>query len=441
MRLVVALAVIAAASGAAAEPPAEAPPFTLASLGIKGTLTYKLAVYPDTTPNDSRHVHNEGILEVEWARRLTPWLDLKLVGVAQKDDDDFDEGVTFQIPDTSLHRSILELEEAVARVGRGAFDVSAGKQIFAWGTAEGFNPVDNLNAWDFIDPLDGEKIGAWSVAARATFGPANAIVAIVPVFTPSRLPLADSRWTPTPPAGVGGVLLPRQLPPTDIGSTQYAARVRATLAGWDLALSYYDGFDSTPVFRMGTVDLGGINVQSLTPVFTRVHIPAFDFSTTFKKLEVHGETVFRFVSENGRDNRFQWIGGVTYTWDIGRRWLDQINLVFEYAREATMGRVDSSIAPFGSTGQVGDLLAPNAFRNAPFVRVLFKIDEDTQVRLLSLVDLQNKASGYAQIRLTRRLTDRAQVQASYDILWGEPTTFWGRWANNDRFFLTLKAYF
>ena len=186
---------------------------------------------------------------------------------------------------------------------------------------------------------------------------------------------------------------------------------------------------------------GGITVPSLTPVFTRVHIPAFDFSTTFKKLEVHGETVFRMVSSDGRDSRFQWIGGATYTWDIGHRWLDQIGVVFEYAREATLGRVDSSIAPFGSTGQIGDLLAPNAFRNAIFARVFFKIDEDTQVRLLSLTDLDNGASGYAQIRLTRRLTDRAQLQASYDILWGAPTSFWGRWANNDRFFLTLKTYF
>ena len=138
------------ALGAAAAPPAEpeSAPFTLASIGIKGTLTYKLAVYPETTPNDNRQVHNEGILEVEWARRLTPWADLKLVADARKDDKDFDEGLNFQIPETSLHRSILDLKEAVARFSRGAYEVSVGKQIFAWGTAEGFNPTDNLNAYD-----------------------------------------------------------------------------------------------------------------------------------------------------------------------------------------------------------------------------------------------------------------------------------------------------
>jgi hypothetical protein len=130
----------AVVAGAAAEPPAEpeSAPFTLASIGLKGTLTYKLAVYPETTPNDNRLVHNEGILEVEWARRLTPWAELKLVANARKDDKDFDEGLNFQIPETSLHRSILDLKEAVARFSRGAHEVSVGKQIFAWGTAESY---------------------------------------------------------------------------------------------------------------------------------------------------------------------------------------------------------------------------------------------------------------------------------------------------------------
>jgi hypothetical protein len=134
------------ALGAAAEPPAEPElaPFTLASIGIKGTLTNKLAVYPDTTPNDSRHVQDEVILEVEWARRLTPWAELKLVGEVRKDTDGFDEDVNWQIPETSLHRSIVDLKEAVARFSRGPYEVSVGKQIFAWGTAEAFNPTDKV---------------------------------------------------------------------------------------------------------------------------------------------------------------------------------------------------------------------------------------------------------------------------------------------------------
>ena len=139
------------ALGAAAEPPAESESsaFTLASIGIKGALTNKLAVYPDTTPNDKRNGQDEVILEVEWARRLTPWAELKLVGDVRKDNDGFDEGVNWQIPETSLHRSIVDLKEAVARFSRGPYEVSIGKQIFAWGTAEDFNPTDNLNAYDY----------------------------------------------------------------------------------------------------------------------------------------------------------------------------------------------------------------------------------------------------------------------------------------------------
>jgi hypothetical protein len=31
------------------------------------------------TPTDNRNFHDEGILQVEWSRRLAPWSDVKLV--------------------------------------------------------------------------------------------------------------------------------------------------------------------------------------------------------------------------------------------------------------------------------------------------------------------------------------------------------------------------
>ena len=80
----------------------------------------------------------------------------RLLGV----DDGFDAGLAFQIPETSLHRSILDLRESVARFRYGAFEVSVGKQIFAWGTAEGFNPVDNLNSWDYGVSAPGLPVAA-----------------------------------------------------------------------------------------------------------------------------------------------------------------------------------------------------------------------------------------------------------------------------------------
>ena len=51
---------------------------TLASLGLKGQAMFKTFSF-FKAPTDNRNFHNEGILLVEWSRRLAPWSDVKLM--------------------------------------------------------------------------------------------------------------------------------------------------------------------------------------------------------------------------------------------------------------------------------------------------------------------------------------------------------------------------
>jgi hypothetical protein len=249
-RVVVAAVIVTVLAGAAPAPgqtPSEPPPLTLASLGIKGYLIFKNFSHFHEAPQDNRHFREEGILQLEWARKLAPWGDAKLVGEARGDDDGFAQGVNFQIPEATQHRSILNLKEAVLTLKENPVEVSFGKQIFAWGTADFYNPTDNLNPSDFLDPIDPEKLAVYSVASRLTAGPSSLVFVIVPVFTPSRSPFGLSRWTPVPESPV--IVDDRELPSRDVGNMQYAARARTTVAGWDVSLSYFDGFENNPLIR------------------------------------------------------------------------------------------------------------------------------------------------------------------------------------------------
>jgi len=51
---------------------------TLASLGLKGQAMFKTFSF-FKAPTDNRNFHKEGILLVEWSRRLAPWSDVKLM--------------------------------------------------------------------------------------------------------------------------------------------------------------------------------------------------------------------------------------------------------------------------------------------------------------------------------------------------------------------------
>jgi hypothetical protein len=416
----------------AAEPVPAAPAASgLAALGLKGFLLYKNFTSLYETSSDDERVRNEGLLELEWARRLAPWADTRVVVDVRGDDGDLTDGVSFQIPETTRRRSIVNVKEATLSLRHGPVEVIGGKQIFAWGTADGFNPTDNLNPYDYLDPIDAEKLAVWSAAARATMGPAGLTFVIVPFFTPSRTPLIGGRWAPPPPPGV--IADDREVPGRELDNIQYAARLRGTTHGVDLSLSYFDGFEHLPSIRQSEVTLGGVAIPRFTPVFTRIKAVGGDVSTTFGKLEVHGEVAAKFVEENGRHDRFQAIVGVNYAWDeLPVRWLEQVALIAEYARETPI----SSARP--------DLLDPvalRAFRDTALARLAFKFSEDTSLKLTAVLDFTGSPNHYLQAKVSHKLTDTWHVEAGFDVFGGDRDTTYGRWTDNDRFFLSVKYYF
>jgi hypothetical protein len=427
-----------------AAPPSEGETRTLASLGIKGEILFKSYTYFEDAPADDRLYREEGILRLEWSRQFAPWIGAKLIGELRGDTDGDANGVYFDVPDTNRHRSILGLREATVSLRHAPVDVTIGKQIFAWGTADAHNPTDNINPYDYLDVLDVDKMAVYSVAARLQAGPTSLVAAVVPVFTPSRLPDATSRWAPPPPPGVLAIVNDREVPGVEVANVQLAARVRTTLGGWDLSASYYQGFEDVPEFRAATVTTpSGLAVTSLTPVFPRIHAVGMDFSTTVRGIEVHGEGAFKFVEKNGREDRFQVIGGFSYTWDgIDAPWLDAVTLTLEYAREVALRTRDASILPSGGgESELGDLLAFNAFQNTLVGRLLLKVSEDTQVKLTGNLNFDGPTSYYAQVAVAHRFTDALQAEAGLDFIGGDARSFWGRWAPNDRVFVVLRYLF
>jgi len=436
---VVAVATSAPITAAQSESPPRAvepaSPTGPAALGLKGFLLFKNYSHFRETPTDNRNFREEGVLQLEWARRPAPWADLRLVGEARADDDGFARGVTFQIPETAERRSVLSIREAVARLGQGPVEVFAGKQVFAWGTADAYNPTDTINPYDYMDVLDTEKMAVWSVAVRATVGATSLTFVVVPVFTPSRTPLVGGRWNPPPPPGV--IVDDREVPGRDVDNMQYAARLRTTVRGLDLSVSYYDGFDDLPEIRLrGEPIAPGVVLPRVTPVFTRIKVPGADVSTTVGPFELHAEGAFRLVESNGRADRFQGIAGINYTWDAtGLRWLQQVIVIAEYARETVLRTRRHS----GIIDEPG--IGPHAFRDAPVGRMTLKFTEETQVKLTALLDLTRAPSYYAQAKVVHKVTDALHVEAGLDFMAGDRDTFWGRFRDNDRFFFSAKYFF
>jgi hypothetical protein len=171
-----------------------------------------------------------------------------------------------------------EVEEGYADVFLGPVDLRIGKQKFAWGKLDTFQPTDVLNTRWYNDPFltdeQDAKIGvpalraAWYLPPLGDHLPENVSATLVwiPVPVSTRFPVQTERWFP-PAIDVAREI---DLPPTDILPTN---PIRATntvqevnhkpkqaldegavglkLAGlWgpvDWALYYYNGIETDPV--------------------------------------------------------------------------------------------------------------------------------------------------------------------------------------------------
>ncbi|MBI4592869.1 MAG: hypothetical protein HY728_01515 [Candidatus Rokubacteria bacterium] len=413
---------------------------SLQDLGLSGKVIYKNFSHFYDVQRDG-NFRDELILQPEWRHKLGSRGSVLLIADIRDDDWTIVHGLHERFPDTREHRSAISVKELVLAADLAPVRLTAGKQIFNWGTGDGYNPTDNINPYDYLDPIDREKIAVWSAAATATFAEAQVQFVIVPLFTPARDPQASGRWVEEREGGddtfggnlpTGSLLRKRQVPGTDFDAIQYAARVKTTQRGWDVSLSYYDGFEPTPVLRHAGRSQFDIVFE---PVYTRVKVPGADFSTTWRKFEFHGEAVARFEERRGKSDRFHGLGGFNYTWDeLGVKWLDHLQLILEYSRETNL--TSRSRSQFRESSGF-----TTAFRDALLGRFQIKFNEETQFAVSGNMDFVRDPNYYVQFKLTHKFTDAVKLEAGLDFFDGLRGTFWGVWRNNDRFFASLRYLF
>ncbi len=81
-------------------------------------------------------------------------------------------------------------------------EVKVGKQIHAWGAADGNNPTDNLNAYDYYYmflPGTDRKIGSLSAAVSAYLGAWQIEAVVIPEHVPNRYTFGEEDFPIKPP--------------------------------------------------------------------------------------------------------------------------------------------------------------------------------------------------------------------------------------------------
>lgn len=406
------------------------PPGLAAQATPGGFLEYDNITYfqnPDSTAVNGR---NQVILQTELRREATDAIRLFA-------------GIEFRHDQADPARNRVFLDEAYMDLFLGPVDARIGRQVIHWGRADGFNPTDNLAPRDFTDPLDTEDEELGLVAARATYyiGAFWIDAVLAPSFVPSTLPGPTSRWWPALPAAV-----PNPLPagpptlaasysfldpvrPTGPGSTQYAVRLAGTVAGWDISLSWFDGYDDLPALHETAVPDPARGTVAIT-VAPRYHwrrAVGGDLATTLGPVGVRGEAAYYLTEDwNGQDPAIDdpyvhVVAGADYT-VRGLPGDRDLFLTAEWSREfQTPDR--------NTTYSVTDL--NHIFRSAVLGRAELHLGAFSTLALDGAYDLAGDG-WYARPGLEWSFADGLVLDARLDLPGGSADSYFGRFRDNRR---------
>lgn len=175
----------------------------------------------------------------------------------------------------------LDLREAYLAWYPSFGEVKVGKQIFAWGAADGNNPTDNLSAYDYyylFFPGVDRKIGSLSVVVNLYFGNWQIEAVLIPEHQRNRLPFGEPDFPIAPPVQPTKEQIVAVEKPLEFG-----VRLQTSIVEGDISLSYFRGHDRN-------FSLLGLDGPSWACILT---IPRFGFRQT----DVVGADIVTFISD------------------------------------------------------------------------------------------------------------------------------------------------
>jgi len=167
----------------------------------------------------------------------------------------------------------LDLKEAWLEFSSGALDARLGKQVVAWGLADGNNPTDNVNARHvgtrFVSTLDEQKLGA--LAANLVYNLPGNLGTVQGLFLPVSVPNDMSSIAQTITAGPTTIVIEDDEAP-GLAIVNFEGGLRALFylgsvsasASW---LSYLNRFPDYEVTVVG----GPAPLITLSPFHGRVN--------------------------------------------------------------------------------------------------------------------------------------------------------------------------
>ena len=279
----------------------------------RGFVETRALVYPQSAPGDSGRVVGDALLRWEGAYTATPWLTISSSLDARTDTHrQVARNWGFDVNGRNILRPALSMRRMSATLHQGKFTVEAGRQFIRWGKTDILNPTDRFAPKDYLSSVvDTDFLGVNAVRTTYESGANTVDVVWQPLFTPSRTPLLNQRWTALPAESAGIVL--RDGGARYPGGSQYGFRWNHVASGYEYSLSFFDGRQNLPSFDPSISEQGVL----LTRTYPRLRLYGGDVAVSLPWFTVKSEAAYLTSSTPGAQ---EYVLYVTQVERLVREW-------------------------------------------------------------------------------------------------------------------------
>jgi hypothetical protein len=371
--------------------------------------------YPQTTPNDSGQAIGEALFRYEAFYKLSSdWQFAGGIDARTDTHEQVDRAWELSWDDRTTRRPSFEVRQLNATYSKKKLTVVLGKQFIRWGKADILNPTDRFAPQDYLTVVDTDFLGV--TAARATYGGQSNTIDVIwePLFTPSRIPLLNQRWSNIPE----GYEI-QQLQPSFPGGSQIGARWNHIGRLVEYSLSFYDGFNNLPLFNFSEPQAFLVDV---TRYYPQMRMYGGDAAIPLKGITVKTEAAY-FTSTTKTEDEY-----ALYVVQAERQAGEWFFIGGYAGQVVTLHR------------SVFDFAPDRGLTSAFLGRAGYTIDTNRSVALETAVR-QNGAGVWTKLEYSQTLGAHWRATAGFTLIRGHQSDFLGQYRRNSHAMLALRYSF
>lgn len=312
-------------------------------------------------------------------------------------------------------------------------DLRIGKQVVAWGRADGVNPTDNLTPRDYSVLLpfeEDQRFGLIAIKLDYHLTPEYTVTFFAtPFFEPTKLPQSSAQEE-----------ISDQRPPRTLRNSEFALKLDRTGGASDWSLSYFHGYSAFPDMRLRGAGPANPLLES---TYTEIDVVGGDFARNFGRYGVRGELAYFFTNDSDGSDPAVTNPYFYYVLGGDRTFLENLNINLQW-----VGRwVQSFADPEAIADPIArEVAVQNAITSGQQDQVSYGLssrvgkkwlNDTLEAELLVFANF-TRSNAYVRPLVAYAFSDRVKGTFGVDIYVGDDATFFGRLKRNRGAFAELR---